>query len=39
MFHIKRELNMVADQFTKEGSSLRRGEMKLNGELKPHHIP
>jgi ribonuclease HI len=33
MFHIKRGLNMVVDQLAKEGSNLRKGEMKLNGEL------
>jgi hypothetical protein len=39
MFHIKREMNMVEDKLDKEGSTLGKGEMKVNRELKPHPIP
>jgi ribonuclease HI len=39
MFHIKRELNTDADQLAKEGTTLRKGEMKVNGDLKPRPIP
>ena len=35
MFHIKREMNMVEDKLDKEGSTLGKGEMKVNRELKP----
>jgi hypothetical protein len=39
LFHIKRDLNTIADQQEKEGSCLRKSEIKIYGDLKPIPIP
>jgi hypothetical protein len=39
LFHIKRDLNTIANQQAKEGSFLRKGKLKINGDLIPLPIP
>lgn len=39
MVHVKRELNTDADRLAKEGTTIRKGEMKVNENLKSHPIP
>jgi len=37
LYHIKRELNSVANKKSKEGTILRKGEIKVNGSINPPH--
>jgi len=39
MFRIKQEMKMVENQLDKKGSTLWKGEMKVNRGMKPHPIP
>jgi len=39
LFHIKRGLNLEVDQKAKEGTSLGKGELKVNGSVRLLPIP